>query len=164
MIAASNGPQEPQDDRPNNGPPATAADLQLVQRGINERWPMGRKARRRAVRVLNEIIRNPLMKAEVKVSAISTLAKIDGVNVSDRKGSGAKHQHLHLHGGQADGGAKPHEFDPDYAEYLRRRALESDVHPGPVCEIGKPGQMEARPAHRANGRDHNGHVDGNGAN
>ncbi len=43
-------------------------------------------------------------------------------------------QHLHLHGG-GNSEAQPQkavEYDPDYAEFLRQRALETDLHAGVV--------------------------------
>lgn len=162
MIAASSDsdgcPQIPQPQSAVTPLVATAADVRLVARAIKDRWPMSRKKRRDVVNELHRINQECEDEA-TRVSAANALRAIDSLNIEAQK---KPPQHVHFHASEQKQGTAPAEFDPDYAEFLRQRALQCDVHTGTVCQGGKPGQMANGSAPSGNGSGHNGNGNGNG--
>lgn len=163
MIAASkNGddecPQVPQPKAAASPLVATAADVQLVQHALHERWPISRRKRKRIVNELYRLVEGAEDET-TRVAASNALKGMDALNITEKK---SPSQHVHFHGANAGQQASPVAFDPDYAEFLRTRAIAGDLHPGAVCPNGKPGQVAASSPPSGNGSGHNGNGNGNG--
>ena len=116
--------------------PANKKGLQAINQAARLGFRLSRKMKHRAMMVADQCLDSP--DEDIRMSAVRAMVSAEAVNarVAELKAN-KTHNHLHLHGGASgQPAAKPVEYDPEYAEYLRQRAFAEDVHPGDVRPSG----------------------------
>lgn len=128
---------------------AGKGNMRLIQRAIKNGWPIPDELRQKVMSQMEKIVDGGESERD-RIGAAKVILAADMVNVKreDMGRQGAKDPPAGVNvliqnnvtGGSVSvvqEGLK----EPDYLEYLERRALEEDRHASPVCEDVQPGPL-----------------------
>ena len=122
------------------------ADTKLIERALRERWPIPEKYRKHIVDRQVQISVDPAISAREATSAAKCLAYMEHQNLTTDLKLVDKilaDQHQVSHDVDIKAVTAEIEKDPDYVEFQRLRACESDTDARAVCQISDNGNGKA---------------------